>query len=273
MKKEKLGFSFWIRIVLGICFISPILMAVVFSFLPDEMLNGLPQIDKIVESLTLENYMWIFQHIPILRYVTNSLVMCVIIIVAQVIIASLSAYAFSFFHFKGKDFLFNLILIAMMIPGQVVTICNFLTVKNAHLLNTYIGLCLPYFIGGTAVFMMRQYYLTIPKELKEASMIDGCSDLRFLFQIIVPLSVPTIAALAIYLFIDVYNMYLWPLLVGQDQDMFTIQIGMSMLVGGDYIQYGRVLAGAVISILIPVITFFIGQDYLIKGMTSGAVKG
>ena len=273
MKKEKLGLSFWLRILLGILFISPILMAVVFSFLPNEMLNGLPQIEKMMDSFTLENYQWIFKHIPILKYVKNSLVMCVIIITSQVIIASLSAYAFSFFNFKGKDLLFNLILIAMMIPGQVVTICNFLTVKNAHLLNTYIGLCIPYMIGGTAVFMMRQYYLTIPKEMKEASMIDGCSDLRFLFQIVVPLSVPTIAALAIYLFIDIYNMYFWPLLVGQEQSMFTIQIGMSMLVDAEASQYGRILAGAVVSIILPLITFFIGQDYLIKGMTSGAVKG
>lgn len=273
MKKEKLGLGFWLRLLLGICFIAPILMAVLFSFLPNEMLNGLPNVSKIVDSLTVDNYAWVFKNVPILRYVTNSLVMCLIIIVAQVIISSLSAYAFSFFRFRGKDFLFQLILIAMMIPGQVVTICNFLTVKNAHLLNTYIGLCLPYMIGGTAVFMMRQYYLTIPRELKEASMLDGCGDLRFLFQIVAPLSIPTIAALSIYLFIDIYNMYFWPLLVGQEQKMYTIQIGMSVLAGGENIQYGRILAGSVISIIIPVITFLIGQDYLIKGMTAGAVKG
>lgn len=273
MKKEKLGLSFWLRVILGICFISPLLMAFIFSFLPNEMLDRLPNLGEIFGNLTLENYQWIFEHIPILRYVSNSLIMCVVIIVVQVIISSLAAYAFSFFNFKGKDLLFNLILVAMMIPGQVTTIANFLMVKNAHLLNTYIGLCIPYMIGGTAIFMMRQYYLTIPKEMKEASMIDGCSDMRFLFQIAVPLSVPTIAALAIYLFIDVYNMYFWPMLVGQDQNMFTIQIGMSMLVDADSTAFGRVLAGAIVSVIIPLITFFIGQDYLIKGMTSGAVKG
>lgn len=272
-RKTKKILGFVLRLALGLCFVTPLLIGFAFSFLPNEILDGIPTANDFLEYFTVENYKWVFKNIPVLRYVTNSLVMCVVIIVAQVIISSLAAYAFSFFKFKGKDFLFQLILIAMMIPGQVVTIANFITIQGADLLNSYVGLCLPYMIGGTAIFMMRQYYLTIPKELKEASMLDGCSDMRFLFQIAVPLSVPTIAALGIYLFIDVYNMYLWPLLVGQNQNMFTVQIGMSMLVNSDATQYGRILAGAMISIAIPVITFFIGQDYLIKGMTSGSVKG
>lgn len=273
MKKRAYNIGFFFRILLGICFIAPLLIGFSFSFLPNDLLDSLPSVTDFLYHFTFENYVWVFQNIPILRFISNSLIMCLIVIIAQVIISSLAAYAFSFFKFRGKDLLFNLILIAMMIPGQVTTIANFLLVQEAGLLNTYIGLCIPYMIGGTAIFMMRQYYLTIPKELKEASMIDGCGDMRFLFQIAVPLAVPTIAALAIYLFIDVYNMYFWPMLVGQKQSMQTIQIGMSMLVDAESTQYGRILAGAMVSIFIPVITFFIGQDYLIKGMTSGAVKG
>ena len=196
-RKTKRLLGFLLRIALGVCFVFPLLIGLAFSFLPNEILDGIPTANDFLEYFTLENYQWVFKNIPVLRYVTNSLVMCVVVIVAQVIISSLAAYAFSFFKFKGKDFLFQLILIAMMIPGQVVTIANFITIQGADLLNSYIGLCLPYMIGGTAIFMMRQYYLTIPKELKEASMIDGCSDMRFLFQIAVPLSVPTIAALGI----------------------------------------------------------------------------
>lgn len=271
MKKIDFGFGF--RLLLGIVFISPILMGFVFSFLPNDMLDGLPNMSEYFEYFTFENYVWVFDHIPILRYVSNSLIVCLAIIIAQIIISSLAAYAFSFFKFKGKDLLFQLILIAMMIPGQVTTIANFLTVQDMGLLNSYMGLCIPYMIGGSAIFLMRQSYMTIPKELKEASMIDGCGDMHFLFKIAVPLSMPTIAALAIHLFIDIYNLYLWPILIGQNQDMYTIQVGMSMLVQSDATQYGRVLAGAMISIFIPVVTFLIGQDYLIKGMTAGAVKG
>lgn len=266
-------FNFIIRLLIGICFISPLIIGCLFSFVPNEYLDGLPSFNNILNNLTFENYQWIFRNIPVLRYISNSLVMCAIIITAQIVFSSLAAYAFALLKFPGKDFFFNLVLIAMMIPGQVTTIANFLNIQNMGMVNTYAGLCLPYLIGGTAIFMMRQYYLTIPRELKEASLIDGCSDMRFLIQIAVPLSTPTIAALAIYLFIDVYNMYFWPMLVAQKQHMQTVQIGMAMLVDADATQYGRILAGAMVSIFIPLIAFLIGQDYLIKGMTAGSVKG
>ena len=272
-KTRKKVLSYALRIVIGVCFISPLFIGILFSFVPSDYLNDLPSMATIMSHFTLENYQKLFSTIPVLRYVTNSLTLCVIIISVQIIVSCLAAYAFSMFDFPGKDFLFTLILIAMMIPGQVTTITNYLTVNNAGLTNTYIGLCLPYFVGGTAIFMMRQFFLQLPKELKEASVIDGCSDMKFLFKIGLPMAVPTIASLAIYIFIDIYNMYFWPMLVATDQNMYTVQIGMSMLVSSGAAEYGRVLAGAVISILIPLIAFVIGQSYLIKGMTAGAVKG
>ncbi|MBQ9393211.1 MAG: carbohydrate ABC transporter permease [Oscillospiraceae bacterium] len=271
MLKRDAGYG--LRVLLGVCFVMPLLIGVVFSFVPNEYLNSLPSLDVIFQHFTLENYQHLFASIPILRYVTNSLTLCLIIITVQLIVSCLAAYAFSCFKFPGKDLLFNLILVAMMIPGQVTTITNYLTVKNAGLINTYLGLCLPYFVGGTAIFMMRQFFLTLPKELKEASLLDGCGDMGFLFRVALPLAVPTMASLAIYIFIDIYNMYFWPMLVAQDQKMFTVQIGMSMLISSGATEYGRVLAGAVISILIPLIAFIVGQSYLIKGMTAGAVKG
>lgn len=270
-RQEMLEYVF--RVLLGICFISPLAIGILFSFVPNEYLNSLPSFETIMQHFTLENYQHLFSTIPVLRYVSNSLTLCLIIISMQIIVSCLAAYAFSNFHFPGKDFFFNLILIAMMIPGQVTTITNYLTVNKWGLINTYLGLCLPYFVGGTAIFMMRQFFLTLPKELKEASLLDGCGDMRFLFKIALPLAVPTIASLGIYIFIDIYNLYFWPMLVAQDASMFTVQIGMSMLVSSGSVEYGRVLAGAVISIIIPMIAFIIGESYLIKGMTAGAVKG
>lgn len=270
-RQEILEYVF--RVLLGICFISPLAIGILFSFVPNEYLNSLPSFETIMQHFTLENYQHLFSTIPVLRYVSNSLTLCLIIISMQIIVSCLAAYAFSNFKFPGKDFFFNLILVAMMIPGQVTTITNYLTVNKWGLVNTYLGLCIPYFVGGTAIFMMRQFFLTLPKELKEASLLDGCGDMRFLFKIALPLAVPTIASLGIYIFIDIYNLYFWPMLVAQDASMFTVQIGMSMLVSSGSVEYGRVLAGAVISIIIPMIAFIIGESYLIKGMTAGAVKG
>ncbi|MBQ7248073.1 MAG: carbohydrate ABC transporter permease [Lachnospiraceae bacterium] len=272
-KQRRKALSYAIRVVIGICFISPLLMGVLFSFVPSDYLNDLPSMATIMQNFTLENYQKLFASIPVLRYVSNSLVLCLVIISIQIIVSCLAAYAFSMFRFPGKDLLFTLILIAMMIPGQVTTITNYLTINNAGLTNTYIGLCLPYFVGGTAIFMFRQFFLQLPRELKEASVIDGCSDMKFLFKVGLPMAVPTIASLAIYIFIDIYNMYFWPMLVATDQKMYTVQIGMSMLVSSNATEYGKVLAGAVISIIIPLVAFVIGQSYLIKGMTAGAVKG
>lgn len=272
-RKTKRILGFVLRLALGLCFVTPLLIGFAFSFLPNEILDGIPTANDFLEFFTLENYQWVFKNIPVLRYVTNSLVMCVVIIVAQVIISSLAAYAFSFFKFKGKDFLFQLILIAMMIPGQVVTIANFITIQGADLLNSYVGLCLPYMIGGTAIFMMRQYFLQLPKDIKEAAVMDGCGHMRFLLQIGIPMAIPTISALAITEFIGVYNRYFWPMLIAQKKEMQTIQIGMAMLIGVENQDYGNILAGAMICIVAPVIVFLIAEDYIIKGMTAGAVKG
>ena len=120
---------------------------------------------------------------------------------------------------------------------------------------------------------MRQFYLSIPSEFKEAATIDGCGDIGFFARIAVPLSVPSIISLAIYEFIMIYNQYFWPLLVNTKDSMYTIQIGMSMLVGHESDEVGRVLAGAIICIIPSTTIFVIGQKYLVQGMTAGAIKG
>ena len=273
-RKDWLGvLGFIAKLILGLLFISPLLVGLVFSFVPSRLLNNLPDLETVLGNLTLENYKWIMGYIPIFRFLGNSFVVCAVIIVVQVILSSFAAYAFSFFRFRGSKILFQIILIAMMIPAEVTVIANYLTIQSMNLVNTYAGLCAISLLSGTSIFMMRQSYMQIPRELKEASLVDGCSDMRFLFRIAMPLTVPAIASLAIFLFISAYNMYFWPMLVAQNTDKQTIQIGMAMLVGTENVEYGHVLAGAMLRIVIPVAAFIIGQDYLIKGMTSGAVKG
>ena len=160
-----------------------------------------------------------------------------------------------------------------MIPGEVVVITNFVTVQNLGLTNTYLGLIITSLVGGTSIFMMRQYFLTLSKDFKEAATLDGCGDIGFLFRIALPLSLPTLSSLAVYLFVSIYNAYFWPLLVTTKSTMRTVQVGVAQLVAGDVVDYSQILASAMIAIIPTVIAYIFGQDYIIKGMTAGGVKG
>ncbi len=159
------------------------------------------------DSPTLTNYFEVVQKVPLFSYLKNTGIVCLICIVAQIVIASLAAYGFVFFQFPGKKLLFTLVLMTTMIPGEVVVITNYTTIQNLNLTNTYAGLVLPSLISGTAIFLMRQYFLTLPRDFREAALLDGCGNMGFLFHVVMPLSVPTIASLTIYLFVQIYNQF------------------------------------------------------------------
>ena len=264
--------AFLIKLLTGILFISPLLIGLLFSFQSEEALMTYP-LRLIAENPTLENYAEVFRKVPLLSYLKNSVIVCAFSILGQVVFSALAAYAFAFIDFPGKNLLFTLVLATMMIPGEVVVITNYITIQHLGLNDTYIALIITNLISGTSIFMMRQYYLTLPKDFKEAATLDGCGDLGFLFRIATPLSIPTIASLAIYLFVQIYNAYFWPLLVTKTNAMRTVQIGISFLVTSDIVNYGQILAGAMIAIIPSTVAYIFGQDYIIKGMTSGGIKG
>ncbi len=273
-KKRQLrgGASYALKVLIGLLFISPMIIGLLFSFQSDSQLGAAP-LRLITENPTIENYIEVFRKVPLLHYLKNTAVVCVVAICAQIVFSSLAAYAFVYFDFPLKKQLWTLILMTMMVPGEVVVITNYVTAQNLHLINTYAGLFITSMISGTAIFMMRQYYMQLPKDFKEAAVLDGCSDIGFLFRVATPLSIPTISALAVYLFVHIYNAYFWPLLVTNKDTMRTIQIGISFLVTSDIISYGQILAGAMVAILPSVIAYIFGQDYIIKGMTAGGIKG
>ena len=273
IRKAKRTAGYVLRLLLGILFILPLLMGFVFSFVDSDLLFLVPTFKEAVTNLTLDNYRWVLHYLPIGRYLFNTLVVSFAAVIGSTVLCSMAAYAFAFFNFPGRNFLFNLILVAMMIPGDVVIITNFLQIQNWGLLNTYSGLFITSLVAGTSIFLIRQYFLQMPRELSEAAVIDGCGTWRFMFQIAMPMATPAIVSLAVTGFISAYNMYFWPLLVSQTTDMQTIQIGMSMLVGMENTSYGPVMAGAVLCAVVPVILFIFAQDHIIKGMSAGAIKG
>ena len=266
--------SIFMKILLGVFFIVPVLIAIVFSFVPDELLlGGMPTFKEVLDNFTLDNYSWIFTNVEVFNYVKNSLMMCFIVIVTHAVLGSMGAYAFAFYEFKGKKLFFTLMILAMTIPGEVCTVCNFLTVKNMGLLSTMTGLTITSWASCHTVFMLRQCYLGLPKEIRESALIDGCGEVGYFLRFAIPLSMPTLAALSITSFISVFNAYLWPLLVARDPSMYTINIGMNVLFTSETPLYGRFMAGAVTSMVLPILIFIIFQKQIVRGMTNGAVKG
>ncbi len=272
-KKVSRGSSYLLKVLLGVFISAPIIICLMLALKqPGEFLTA-KAAHLISEDPTLDNFKWIMDNVAVGTYLKNTLIQCAIVIIAQLILCSFAAYALVFFEFKGKKLIFTLILIHMMIPGDVIIITNYIQMQHWHLTDTHLGMALPYLVGGMGIFLMRQFYLTLPRELKEASELDGCSDMGFFFRIALPLSVPSLSSLAIYEFIMIYNRYFWPLLVTNSDKMRTVQIGMAMLQAGESGKVSHILAGASLCILPAVAIFIIGQRYLIKGMTAGSIKG
>lgn len=266
------GLLFCLNLVFGILILLPLLYALSIAFMPSAELFT-TAFNLIPQKPTLENFRLAFANIPILRFIWNSFVMAGVITIGQILTCSLSAFAFSFLDFKGKKVLFMLVMATMMVPGEATIISNYLTVSSWGWLDTYQVLIVPYLTSAMGIFLFRQFYLSFPMALYESAKIDGCSNLRFIFKILIPLTKSAIGAMAVYTFINAWNMYMWPLLVTGSNNMRTVQIGISMLDSVDSQSVTMMIAGVVMIIIPSISIFIIGQKQLIRGMFSGAVKG
>ncbi len=257
--------------IVGTIVIFPVLYAFSLSFMqPSEITQYPPKL--ISDSPTLDNYKEAFASVPLMKFMMNSLVMSIGITVGQIITASLAAFSFVFFDFKFKKTLFILILSTMMIPSEVTIISNFLMVSSWGWNDTLQVLIVPFITTAMGIFLIRQYYMTVPKELMEAAKLDGCTNLKFFTKILLPISTPVIASLSIYSFIGAWNQYLWPLLTINDTANRTVQIGITML-QSESSSKAVTLAGSIIISIPTIIAFILGQRLIVEGMTSGAVKG
>ena len=250
----------------------PLLDAVSIAFMPSSELFNM-ELNLLPQQPTLENFAAALSKMPLGRFILNSFIVSLAITGGQIISCSLAAFAFSFLDFKGKDGLFMLIMATMMIPGEATIISNYLTVSSWQWLESYKVLIVPYLTSAMSIFLFRQFYQSFPISLYEAARMDGCSNLRFIVTILLPLSKPAIGAMAVYTFINAWNMFMWPLLVTSSEKMRTVQIGISMLDSVDSKSLTMMIAGVVLIILPSISIFILGQKQLIKGMFNGAVKG
>lgn len=207
------------------------------------------------------------------RAMVNSTVVAVVVTVAQVVTSVLAAYAFVFLKFPGRTVVFVLFLATLLVPLEATLTVNRRTMQSLGWLNSYKGLTVPFLATAFGIFMIRQVFLTIPKEMREAASMDGLGHLGFLREVAVPLSRPTIGALALFAFLTSWNQYLWPVLVTTDSDYNTVQTGLAALKKASLSQPNLVIAGTVI-IALPIFIVLISfQRQLVRGLTAGAVKG
>ena len=261
-----------LNIVVALIVLLPLLYAVSIAFMPSSELFTL-DLNILPKHPTLENFRQALQKVPLVRFVINSFLVAGLITFGQIISCSLAAFAFSFLEFKGKGILFAIVMATMMVPGEATIISNYLTVGSWGILDTYAVLIIPYLTSAMGIFLFRQFYMTFPMSLYESAKLDGCSNLKFIIKILIPLTKSAIGAMAVYTFINAWNMYMWPLLVTGSNNMRTVQIGISMLDSVDSQSITLMIAGVVMIIIPSISIFIIGQKQLIRGMFSGAVKG
>ena len=261
-----------VNILFALFMLFPLLYSVSVSIMPGDELFTM-DLNILPSNPTFENYVRAFTQVPLVRFILNSFLVAGCITIGQIITCSLAAFAFSFLEFKGKNFLFMLVMATMMVPGEAVIISNYLTVSSMGILDTYIVLILPSLTSAMGIFLFRQFYMTFPISLYESAKLDGCGNLRFIVKILIPLTKSAIGAMAVYTFINAWNTYMWPLLVTGSEEMRTVQIGISMLNSVDAQSITLMMAGVVAIIIPSMVIFIVGQKQLISGMFSGAVKG
>jgi len=207
------------------------------------------------------------------RALWNSTVVAVIVTVAQVVTSILAAYAFAFLRFPAKGLIFGIFLATLLVPFEATVVVNRETMQDLGWLNSYQGLAVPFLATAFGVFLVRQVFLTLPRELHEAARMDGLGHLGFLREVAIPLARPTLGALALFSFLSTWNQYLWPTLVSTDDDWNTVQSGLKALSSAQVDRPNLVIAGTVI-VAIPIFAILlVFQKQLIRGLTAGAVKG
>lgn len=261
-------------VLFALATIFPIYFMLISSF-GDPIEAGAMSYSIIPHQISFESYKFFFNfNAHTYDWLINSLIVAACITVSNVIFATLAGYAFAKMNFKGKNVLFAILLGSMMIPGQVTQVPLYILVVNVfELQNTYPALIMPSIVTVYNIFLVKQFMSSIPKEVIEAAKIEGCSQPKIFWHIIMPLSKTVMAVLAILTFMAAWNDFFWPFLVTNTMDMQTIQVGLKNFRFANTTYFAPMMAGATISAVPMFILFFSLQKYFLEGVTVGAVKG
>jgi multiple sugar transport system permease protein len=265
----------WVYLVLAVglvVMLAPFLWMLLGSFKPEAELQRVPP-TWWPETPSLGNYRQLFDRLDFPRFFANSVLVAVAVTAGNLVFCSMVGYALAKLDFAGKRLLFGLVLAMLMVPGVVTFVPLFVLVSNLGLVNTYPGLILPFLVTPLGVFLMRQFISGLPDELIEAARIDGAGEWRIFTRVIMPLCGPALATLSILTFLSSWNNFLWPLVVAQSEDKYTLPVALALYsIGQNATRYGLLLAGSVVVIL-PVIALFVAlQRYFVQGIATTGIK-
>ncbi|MCM3719023.1 carbohydrate ABC transporter permease [Fictibacillus phosphorivorans] len=254
----------------GLLVAIPFIWMVLSAFKPEsEVLQLTPTLWP--ETFTTENFVYLFENMNFGVYLKNTIIIVLCSFVG-LFFNAMAGYAFAKYKFKGRDKLFYLVLATMMIPGQVTMIPVYLILNQMGLTNTMTGVVLPGLVGAFSIFLFRQFMSTIPDELLEAARLDGASEFRVFIQLILPISKPIMAVQGILTFIAGWNSFLWPLIIANDESLYTLSVGLNLLKGQYGGNFALQMAGSTFMVVPIVIIFIIFQKHIIEGYTISGMK-
>ena len=267
-------FSGWHLVLLPIALVMvvPLVWVVVTSLQTLKETYHYPP-TLIPSSLRFKNYTDILRYTPFARWFVNTLLVTLASVAGNLVFCSLAGYAFARIRFFGRNVMFVLILATLMIPFQVTVIPTFLIVRQLGMIDTLGALIVPNLVGAFGIFMLRQFFLTLPIELEEAARIDGASRLGVLVKIVLPLSGPALATLAVITFLWTWNDFFWPLITIYSANNMTLQLGLATFQGAHQTNTNLLMAANVMSVLPMLLVFFLAQRYFIRGIATTGLKG
>ncbi|MBZ2196580.1 carbohydrate ABC transporter permease [Occultella gossypii] len=272
----KLSRTWWgllLLVAAALAFIIPLYMLVTTAFKTNAEIYAWPM-RFFPSEFTWSNLRTAWEVAPFDAFIKNSVLVTLIGSVAKVILAVFTAYAFAFLPFPGKKGLFLVMLGALMVPGHVTLLVNYITIGNLGLINTYAGLILPGVASAFGTFLLRQHFMSLPGEVFEAAELDGAGHFRTLRSLVVPMSVPAIATVALVAVIDEWNSFVWPLIITNSVNMRTLPIGLMYLKANDGVTaWGVLMSGTLIVVLPMLLVFLFAQRYIVTGLTGAAAGG
>jgi len=257
---------------MALLFALPLLWLIVSSFMTNAQINRFPP-TIIPDSLHLDGYRYVFSTGEFGRWFLNSTIVAGVAVVSNLVFCSFAGYAFARMRFRGSRVLLALMLATLVIPFQLTMIPTFLLFKHLGLIDSLGALILPSLVTPFGVFLLRQFFVSLPREIEEAAWIDGCSRLAILGKVVLPLARPALATVAVLTFLTVWNDLTWPLIAINSSEHYTLQLGLATYSGAHRTQWAAVMAGNLLVTLPVVIAFLLAQRTFIRSLTSSAVKG